>query len=340
MRTFLKSAKSAKSLKSRRSETGLTMIEVVVASIILFALVTMSSYLVWNTSRTVSSMEVGVQMEIQAREFITQLQKEFHQTSFKFNQVWVVDWDATLPAPLPLTAFNPGTATPGTKHAYTTKVSAYYPGADGIIPNGPFPAPAATVFHALRFKIPGKTMDLTTLNANYDAPVPPGQQKNFDLKGYLKAQSLSVDPPDYTTEIQYWWEFDQTNFKNEGTLAGGIGPIGPGGFQATGTDLNGNGISDEGVIKRLETTYDVNGNVLKRSVSTVLRDVQWDAANNRPGLVFCIPGADPAGTLYPLGTERRLFVSVTMERVDPQNARKKSRNFVKQIATYLDVRNY
>lgn len=336
MRTILKSPKSP---KSRRSEAGLTMLEVVVASIILAALVTMSSYLVWNTSRSVSSSEVGVQMEIQAREFITQLQKEFHQTSFKFNQVWSVDWDATLPSPLPLTAFNPGTPTPGTKNLYAAKVSVAYPAADGVIPNGPLPAPVATVFHALRFKIPGKTMDLTTLNANYDAPVPSGQQKNFDLKGYLKAQSLSVDPPDYTTEIQYWWEFDQTNAVNEGSLTG-TGPIGPGGFRATGTDRNGNGVRDEGVVKRLETTYDVNGNVLKRTVSTVLRDVQWDAANNRPALVFCVPGADPAGTAYPSGAERRLFVSVTLERADPQNAKKKERNYVKQIATYMDVRNY
>jgi hypothetical protein len=61
--------------------------------------------------------------------------------------------------------------------------------------------------------------------------------------------------------------------------------------------------------------------------------------NNRPALVFCIPGADAGGTVYAAGAEKRLFVSVTMERADPQNPKKKDRNFVKQIATYIDVRN-
>jgi len=302
------------------------MLEVVIASLILTALVTMSSYLVWNTSRTVSSSEVGVQMEIQAREFMTQLAKEFHQTSFKFNQVYVVNWDTALT--VPLTAFGPGTPTPGTKQNYGGFVSAKYPGPDGLVPAG------ATVFHALRFKIPGKTMDLTTQNADYD-PKDKVKSQNFDLQTYLKARSLSVDPPDYTTEIQYWWEFDQTNLVNEGAVGGN----GPGGFKADGLDNNNNGVVDEGVVKKLETTYDVNGNVITRKISTVLRDVQWDAVNNRPALVFCIPGADPAGTVYPGGAEKRLFMSVIMERADPQNPKKKDRNFVKRVATYIDVRN-
>jgi len=315
-------------MKKSRHDSGLTMMEVIIASIILTALVTMSSYLVWNTSKTVSSSEVGVQMEVQARDFMSQLAKELHQSSFGKDAISVVLWDPTLI--VSKSSFNAGTPTPGSKQAYGGYLSATSPKADGTIPSG------ATVFSVLRFRIPGPTLDLTTKNADHDK-----DPANFDLKAF-KA-STAKPPPDWTTEIQYWWEFDQTNRANEGSTGGTVGPAGPGSLKADGVDNNGNGVIDEGVIRRMETTYDVNNNVIKRSMTTVLRDVQYIPNVNpnlsRPGLVFCIPNADSSGKLYPSGEEKRLFVSVTMERADPQNPTNRKRNYVKQVATYIDVRN-
>jgi len=54
-------------LRTHRSRLGLTMIEVMVSSVILAAIVLMSSYLVWNSARTVSSAESALQSELQAR---------------------------------------------------------------------------------------------------------------------------------------------------------------------------------------------------------------------------------------------------------------------------------
>jgi hypothetical protein len=64
---------------ARRAQAGLTMIEVIVAAIILTAIVGMSSYLVWSSSRSVASSEVSLQLENTAREALNVMVRELRQ---------------------------------------------------------------------------------------------------------------------------------------------------------------------------------------------------------------------------------------------------------------------
>ena len=65
--------------RARIAQAGLTMIEVVIAAIILTAIVGMSSYLVWSSSRAVSSAEAGLQLENTAREALNVMAQELRQ---------------------------------------------------------------------------------------------------------------------------------------------------------------------------------------------------------------------------------------------------------------------
>jgi hypothetical protein len=65
--------------KAASARAGLTMIEVVVAAIILTAIVAMSSYLVWSSSRAVASSEAGLQLENTAREALDIMVQELRQ---------------------------------------------------------------------------------------------------------------------------------------------------------------------------------------------------------------------------------------------------------------------
>jgi len=65
--------------RARRAQAGLTMVEVIVAAIILTAIVGMSAYLVWTSSRSVSSAEAGLQLENTAREALNVMVTELRQ---------------------------------------------------------------------------------------------------------------------------------------------------------------------------------------------------------------------------------------------------------------------
>jgi hypothetical protein len=306
--------------RSLRRNAGLTMIEVVVASIILTAIVGMSSYLVWNTSRTVASAEVGLQLENNAREFLSTLTKELHQG--RMGMVRMVPWDANVM--VKTTSFSLGTPGPYVRSTGTP------PGIDGIIPA------TATTFRILNFKLPGKSMDLTKTNASVDA-----DPNMFNLKMYK--DTGGVMDTDYTYEIQYWWEIDNGTFKAEGAVGAG-----PGGFVPNNFDDNKNGLRDEGVIRKAEIFYRKDGSIDKRNISTVLRNVPWvydpafpnDWTKGRPGLVFCIPDTDGSGVVYTsAGTEKRIYVNVTLEAEDPRYPGMKNRNYFRTFATYIDLRN-
>ena len=66
--------------KARTAQSGLTMVEVIVAAIILTAIVGMSSYLVWSSSRVVSSAEAALQLENSAREVLNVMVQELRQS--------------------------------------------------------------------------------------------------------------------------------------------------------------------------------------------------------------------------------------------------------------------
>jgi hypothetical protein len=263
------------------------MIEVLVASIILAALVAMSSWLVWGSSKHVSRMEAEMSMDNGAREFITTLTKEIHQANMA-NIQWV---DETKPIDATSTA-----DTPGTLHAVKPPI---------WTPASPVP------FTAIRFKIPGPQMEITSGNANPDKNDPLKKIDNFDLAKF----KANADKPNYLYEIQYWWEIDNSNLKPEG-----IPGAGPNGFIPDGVDNNLNGVIDEGVIKKCEVWKDSLGNIQSRKISTVLRDVT--------SLQFTIPGvkwngldADGkpkwTGAAVTAGAEKIVTVSVTISRPDP-----------------------
>lgn len=325
--------------RKMRPDAGLTMIEVVIASLILAAIVGMSSYLVWNSARTVGMAEAAMQAEAQSREFFVNLTKELHQS--RMSMVNKVDWNGNLTV-IPATHLkSPYPATPGTTYGITaSELSTTYPKYD-LKTNNPFVNTATKVylagvnpFWAIRFRIPGGTMDLTTLNANFEK-----SSSNFNLAA-LKANSNNPEA-EFTREIQYWWEIDNTHSTVAGTagLEGPVNGAAPGGYMPDGVDNNRDGVIDEGCIRRMETVYDKSGVVIQRNYSTPLRNVAWDTANNRPSFLFMIPSVDPAGQpQLAAGSQKRIFVALTMVKADPRDPRK-APNLTKTIHTYIDVRN-
>ncbi len=327
-----------------RRRSGLTMIEVLVATVILSAILAMSSYLVWSSSKTITSSEVGIQLEMQAREFLTNLEKELRQT--KMDKIDIIDW-TQIPVYNPAALVNsPGTVL-GAKVPFLAGFPSAYLPADDLSIRDPITGvyrPGVAPYHAIRFKIPGTTMDLTAnkVTASYDF-----NPKNFNLKAYKATGSNDAN---YTTEIMYWFEIDGDKTLGTGLTAGEGLPNQPGyanGLAPDRIDNNKNGVTDEGVIKRMETTFDVNGNAISRKLSTVLRDVAWDPFNNpgaaagapngAPSFVWMFFASDYQGNLYN-GAVKRIFVTITLEKQDPQHVGHPNFNFKKTVANYIELR--
>jgi len=287
----------------RRSDLGLTMIEVVISSVILTMLVGMASWLVWSSAKHVSTAEARMQMDMESREFLATITKELRQT--RLGQVYAVD-TATIPvldAAVLTAKATPGSATPPV---------------------------AGTPFYGIRFKIPGNSMDLTKDTVG-----------NFDLTAYVADKNLANPKnPDWTTEVQYWWEPDSQ--QGEGSAGAWAENNAP-----DGVDNNKNGVVDEGVIKRMETTFDTSGNRLSRTVTIVAHDVQiagpsaapplgWPSTKAKVGLTFVVLPSGPDANGVKQGANR-VQVTVTMERQDPQNTKL---TIWKQLSSVIEMRNF
>jgi hypothetical protein len=280
------------------------MIEVVISSVILTMLVGMASWLVWSSAKHVSTAEARMQMDMESRELLATITKELRQT--RLGQVYAVD-SASIPVLDAATLT--GQATPG---------------------SSALPPVAGTPFYAIRFKIPGNSMDLTRDTVG-----------SFDLPAYVADKNLSNPKnPDWTTEIQYWWEPDaQQKEGASGAWAQGYAP--------DGLDNNKNGIVDEGVIRRMETTFETSGIRKSRTVTTVCHDVQiagpsaapplgWSTTKAKVGLTFLLlpDSADANGVRQ---SPNRLQVTVTLERPDPEN---KKLTIWKQVSSVIEMRNF
>src|SRR6185436_15177786 len=95
-------------------EAGLTMLEVVIATIILTVIVGMASWLVWSASGHVTTTEVTVQLEMSTREVLGMMTKELHQS--KINKVEMMD--TTQPIPCDGKSIDITNSTPGKAVAY------------------------------------------------------------------------------------------------------------------------------------------------------------------------------------------------------------------------------
>lgn len=361
-------------IRSRR-DAGLTMIEVVIASIILTAIVGMTSWMVWSSSKHIATAEIGVQMEISAREVLTAMSRELHQS--RMTKIQKVRTDLLIPTdPASLNPFFP---TPGVVPvASAPQFPIWMPHVFN---------PDSNKFDGIRFRTPGAMMDMTGIDMAgqvtvYD-PVtktkskvtpPPSRQPYFKNSASSdKNGSTYVDPitgkvtvidnfdlsrfkvdananqAEWFYEVQYWWEIAKSSGEDVPTA---VGP-GPSGFVPNGLDDNANGVADEGVIKKMETWYRSNLTVERRTVSTVLRDVtdfkMW--VPGVPAFVVPNPGTDPSiianykydpsnvNNQFKAGLEQSLFISITVSRSDPQHPKDTKRNIVRTYSTTVDLRN-
>lgn len=294
--------------KMPRRLAGLTMLEVLIASLILVAIVAMSSWLVWQASDNVATAEAALKLENQAREVLELFTQELRQS--KMTTIRKVDRNSISVSP---TAFYPpgNPPVPG-NNALTT-------------PNPPVSTPLAyQPFDAIRFRLPGPSMDLTKKNANFNA-----SSSNFDMKKFSTNQDSA-----WTYEVMYWWEIDNSNLKSEGNPG-----TGPNGFAPNGIDDNGNGLIDEGVIKKIESWYDTAGVLIRRTQSVVARDVKYDNVAGIGCLKFSVPNQDAVGQPYAPGAEKSIQVSLTLQKRDPRYPKDSKRVIEKTVSTTIEVRN-
>lgn len=295
-----------KIIAKQKSQGGLTLIEVVIASVILAAVSAMAAYILWSSSNHVASSEVGVQLELQARELATSIGAELHQT--KMATVSPVTY--TLPVPTPATVFTvdptPGTV-PTTSPRYTPwDIRLYTP----IAPHTALPVvysydttedanPATSKPHGIRFKIPGSLMDITKTNANAD-----GNNSTIDNFNLAKFKTTSTTS-DWLTEIQYWWEAD--------TLSTGL-------------------------VRKFETTWDSNGTLKKRKLSLVARNVK--------DLTFIVSkypawatSSVSTASAYSTPFEKYISIVVTMQCQDPKYPKDTTKVIWKSVTSTIELRN-
>ena len=339
-------------VKTRSSrEAGLTMLEVVIAAVILTLIVGMTSWMVWSASGNVTTTEVGIQLEMSTREVLGIMTKEIHQS--KMNKIEMVD--TLIAIPCDGTYMDISNPTPGKAVAYPVW--------------SPLD-PTKNKFDGIRFRTPGVMLDLTAVdknglvngkkpphqmvnNVNADLngkPLPTDPTKtydNFDLKRFKDSQG-DATASRWLYEVQYWWEIDNTGLKPEGIVG-----TGPNLFVANGKDDDDDGVIDEGVIRKMETWYNSDMTVQRRTVSTVLRDVTdfkiWIPGN--PSWVVPTPGEDPtkAGSYkydptlpanqFTAGAEQNVAISITVSKADPRHPKIATKNIVRTFTTTVDLRN-
>ncbi|HLY08135.1 MAG TPA: hypothetical protein VKW04_02400 [Planctomycetota bacterium] len=302
----------------KKHESGLTMVEVMVASIILVAISAMAMSMMLSSSNHVANMEVGVRMELTAREVITAMSAELRQakmTSVEFVNTSVGPlYSSNVPALTDVTTL-PGSgsvkaATQITSYTVPSYYTTPYIGANGSIPantdyrSDPYGTP--NIFNGIRFHIPGHQMDLTKNNANADNG---NANDNFNLNKFKNSSTTS----DWVTEIQYWWEAD-------GTIS-------------------------QGVVKRTETTRDSSGNFKTRHYAIVARNVASLSISipKYPGFVNTTTyPTQVAAAPYVYTTanpEKQVAISIQMQEPDPKYPKDATKNIYRTLSSIVDVRN-
>jgi hypothetical protein len=275
----------------RTARAGLTMIEVLVAAFILTAIVGMSSYLVWSSSRHVSSAEAALQLENSAREVLNYMVQELRQAKKSAVSQVVTTPIRILP--------------PANLHALQD-IPPYPLGQ-------PFnPVPEDLYFDGVRFDI-----------------IDP--RNTFSLDDFKKSQER-------ITTIQYWWEVADDEQKSPPYQG-----IGPNGRQPEGKDNNHNGVVDDGVIMKMETTYELDRvTIHERKFSTVLRNVKR--------LKFRVPSATSSLDVLagkPGYNSDRIEILIDLEIMDPkQNLQsvqdapgKEALLLLRSVSAVVDFRN-
>jgi hypothetical protein len=275
---------------ARTARAGLTMIEVVVASFILTAIVGMSSYLVWSSSRHVSSAEAGVQLENTAREALNVMVQELRQAK-KSAVSQVITTPIRILPPVDLHGL---------------------PANDPKLGNAVNPVPEDLDFDGVRFDL-----------------IDP--RNTFSLDDFKNSKER-------ITTIQYWWEVADDEQKQPAYLG-----TGPNGRQPEGKDNNHNGVVDDGVLMKMETTYELDRvTVHERKFSTVLRNVKR--------LKFRVPKATSSVDVQagkPGYNSARIEISIDLEIMDPkQNLQtvkdapgKEAFLIMRTVAAVVDFRN-
>lgn len=82
-------------MTNKKRQSGLTMIEVLIASIILTALVGMASWLVWSSSNHVSTEESKLQVESQAREVMNAITSDLRASKVSMIQGFLPNYTGT-----------------------------------------------------------------------------------------------------------------------------------------------------------------------------------------------------------------------------------------------------
>lgn len=340
-------------VKSRSSrEAGLTMLEVVIAAVILALIVGMTSWMVWSASSHITTSEVAIQLEMSTREVLGAMTKEIHQS--KMSKIEMVDTAVAIPCDGK--SIDIASPTPG--------MAVTYPVWNPLLPT-------KNKFDGIRFRTPGVMLDLTAVDKNGEVngkkhpdfvmvnntnadlngkPLPTDKTKtydNFDLKKFKDSQGTS-NASRWLYEVQYWWEIDNTGLKPEGD-----GGAGPNLYVANGKDDDDDGVIDEGVIRKMETWYNSDMTVQRRTVSTILRDVvdfkMWIPGN--PSWVVPTPGEDPtlatsykydptlSANQFSSGAEQNLVISITVSKADPRHPKIATKNILRTYTTTVDLRN-
>ncbi|MBV8881193.1 MAG: type II secretion system protein [Planctomycetaceae bacterium] len=173
----------------RSRQAGLTMLEVLIASVILCFIVLSASWLVWTSADSVANAEAFVKVEKDMREVLDTMVKEFHQCHIGNLQQVITTKPIPTDAASMAAAVSPGTINTGTppypiwdpRTLVGPPYSTYLPTPQWPpnTPNNVFtnavtptwdvsppvgsPTPPAAAFDGIRFRIAGPVMELTAV---------------------------------------------------------------------------------------------------------------------------------------------------------------------------------
>lgn len=275
-------------MKKRRG--GFTLLEVIIASVLLLAVFGIAFMLLLSSSENVAAAQIGVELEGRAREVLNQIASDLRQS--KLAQIKVGSSNgATLialapggrsaPVPLPYPTGN----RPGFKLWYQ-------------FPNDPTSEPASVNQSTIPFQLAYSGSQITYPYSDLQIRMP-----GVSDTGWTIANQKANPDSYWTRRVRYRLVMDTGEANSTVTMASLVAGT-PDSQYMNNTDNNQDGRIDECAILKIEETLDAAGNPIRTNPTIICRDVKQNGFQ----IYMPLTGQDA----------NKIIISLLLEKKDPK----------------------